>query len=152
MPGWAKVLIIIAVLAVLLVVGMIVAGAFWWSRNKDSLIAQGKAVITEGQDAGRKTDNQGCVDESLTRYKAEPGFKGTISSSIFMQSCLQSSRPTPGFCDEVPKESDFVKSASWQMSQCQKVNLSSDQYCNQLFATVQRFCERPRRSSSPEGE
>jgi len=68
MPGWAKVLIIIAVLAVLLVVGMIVAGAFWWSRNKDSLIAQGKAVITEGQDAGRKTDNQGCVDESLTRY------------------------------------------------------------------------------------
>lgn len=151
MPGWAKVLIIIAVLAVLLVVGAIVAGAFWWSRNKDTLIAKGKAVITEGQDAGRKTDNQGCVDQSLSRYEAAPGFSGAISSSIFMQTCLQASKPTPGFCDEVPKESDFVKSAGWRVSQCEKADLSADQYCQQLFAPVQRFCERPQMGSSPNG-
>jgi len=42
MPGWAKALIIIAVLAVLLVVGVIVAGAYWWSHNKDALIRRGK--------------------------------------------------------------------------------------------------------------
>jgi hypothetical protein len=144
MPGWAKALIIIAVLGVVLVVGVVVAGVFWWSNNKDTLIARGKAVVAEGEEAGRHTDNQGCVDQSITRYKAGPGFSGGISTNIFMTSCLQVSRPTPGFCDEVPKETEFVKSGQWQLAQCERVGLSSDQYCRQLFQTVERFCERPR--------
>lgn len=142
MPGWAKALIIIAVLAVLLVVGVVVAGAYWWSRNKDTLIAKGKAVVTEGQDAGRNTDNQGCVDQSISRYKAEPGFSSAITTGIFMQSCLPVSRATSGFCDEVPKQTEFMKSGEWRIAQCEKVDLSSDQYCQQLFAPVQRFCEK----------
>src|SRR5258708_36904782 len=109
MPGWAKVLIIVLVLGVLLVVGVVIAGVFWWSNNKDALIGKAKAVVAEGQEAGRKTDNQGCVDQSVTRYKSDPGFTNGISSSIYLQSCLQTSRPTPGFCDEVPKETKFIK-------------------------------------------
>jgi hypothetical protein len=150
MPGWAKALIIIVVLGLLLVIGVIGAGVYWFSRNKDALLARGKAVIEEGQEAGRHTDNQGCVDQSMTRYKAEPGFTSGISTSVFMQSCLQSSRPTPGFCDDVPKETEFIKSGQWQLAQCQNVGLGSDQYCRQLFQTVERFCERPRRTSIPE--
>ena len=142
MPGWAKVLIIIAVLGVLSVVAMIAAGAFWWSRNKDTLIAKGKAVMEEGQEAGRKTDNQGCVDQSVSRYKAEPGFTSVIATGLFTQSCLLASRPTQGFCDGVPQESEIMKSAAWRAAQCENVSLSSDQYCPQLFAPVQRFCEK----------
>jgi hypothetical protein len=149
MPGWAKALIIIVVLGLLLVVGVIGAGVFWFSRNKDALLARGKAVIEEGQQAGRHTDNQGCVDQSITRYKTEPGFSNGISTSVFMQSCLQESRPTPGFCDAVPKETEFIKSGQWQLAQCQNVGLSSDQYCRQLFQTVERFCDRPRRTVNP---
>jgi len=147
MPGWAKVLIIAGVLLVLLVVGVVAGGVFWWSRNKDSLIARGKAVVTEGQDAGRKSDNQGCVDQSISRYKRGPGFTGSIETSIFMQTCLQASRPTPGFCDEVPKQTEFIKTAQWRLEQCRQVELSSDQYCQNLFTPVQQFCER--RSSGP---
>ena len=150
MPGWAKALIIVGVLLVLLVVGVIGAGVYWWSNNKDALIARGKAVVTEGQEAGRQTDNQGCVDQSVTRYKAEPGFTNGISSSIFMQSCLQMSRPTPGFCDEVPKETEFIKGGQWQLAQCQRVGLGSDQYCRQLFQTVERFCQQRTFSSNRE--
>ena len=150
MPGWAKALIIVGVLLVLLVVGVIGAGVYWWSNNKDALIARGKAVVTEGQEAGRQTDNQGCVDQSVTRYKAEPGFTNGISSSIFMQSCLQMSRPTPGFCDEVPKETEFIKGGQWQLAQCQRVGLGSDQYCRQLFQTVERFCQKRTFSSNRE--
>lgn len=142
MPGWAKALIIVGALVVLLVVGVIVAGVFWWSNNKDALLAKGKAVYEEGEQAGRKTDSQGCVDQSVTRYKAEPGFTSGISTGIFMQVCLQVSRPTPGFCDEVPKETEFMKAARWQMAQCERVGLSSDQYCRQLFQGVQRFCDK----------
>jgi len=142
MPGWAKALIIVAVLLVLLVVGVIGAGIYWWSNNKDALIGRAKAVVAEGQEAGRQTDNQGCVDQSVTRYKTEPGFSNGISTSIFMQSCLQASRPTPGFCDEVPKETEFIKSGQWQLAQCEHVGLRSDQYCRQLFQTVERFCDK----------
>ena len=141
MPGWAKALIIIAVVMVLLVVGVVAAGVFWWSRNKDALIARGKEVVAEGKDFGHKSDNQGCVDESISRYKKEPGFSSSIATSIFMQTCLQNSRPTPGFCDEVPKETEFMKSARWRVDQCQRVDLSRDSYCQQLFSPVQKFCE-----------
>ena len=148
MPGWAKALIIIAVVILLLVVGVVAAGVFWWSRHKDALIARGKEVVAEGKDFGHKSDNQGCVDESISRYKKEPGFSSSIATSIFMQTCLQNSRPTPGFCDEVPKEIEFMKSARWRVDQCQRVDLSRDSYCQQLFSPVQKFCEGRTGSSS----
>ena len=149
MPGWAKALIIVAIVFVLLVAGVIAAGVYWWSHNKDALIARGKAQITEGRNTGLATDNQGCVDQSVLRYKAEPGFAGAIAASLFMQTCLEASRPTPGFCDEVPKQIEFMKSSQWRIEQCKRVGLSADQYCQQLFAPVQRFCEKPRAFPKP---
>jgi hypothetical protein len=148
MPGWLKVLLIVAVVIVVLVLGCIGAGIYYVSRNKDAWLARGKAVATEGRDFGRGSDNQGCVDESISRYKKEPGFGSAISNSIFMQSCLDSSRPTPNFCADVPKATEFMKSAQWRVEQCRKIDLSSDSYCQQLFQPVQQFCERgPRKSS-----
>lgn len=142
MPGWAKALIIIGILLLVLGVGVIVSGVYWWSHNKDALIARGKAQITEGRSAGLATDNQGCVDQSISRYKAEPGFTGTIATNLFMQACLQVSKPTPGFCDQVPTEVEFMKSSQWRFEQCKRFDLSSDRYCQQLFAPVQRFCDK----------
>src|SRR5262245_44047828 len=101
MPGWLKALLIIAIVIVLLVVGVVGAGAWWWMRNKDALMNRAKEVVAEGKDFGSKTDNQGCVDESVARYKKEPGFASALSTSIFMRTCLDNSRPTPGFCDSV---------------------------------------------------
>jgi hypothetical protein len=144
MPGWAKALIIAGVLIVLVVAGVILAGVWWWSNNKDALMAKGKELIEEGQEAGREADNQGCVDQAITRYKSEPGFTNAISSGIFMESCLRVSSPTPGFCDEIPRETEFIKAGQWQLAQCQRVGLSSDQYCRQLFQGVQRFCDKQR--------
>ena len=148
MPGWLKALLIVLVIIVVLVVGAIVAGVYWLSSNKDALIARGKAVITEGRDFGRNTDNQGCVDESISRYKQDPGFSSTISNSIFMRACLDSSRPTPGFCKEVPTPTEFIKSAHWRVSQCRRVDLASDSNCQNLFQPVQQFCEERDRKSS----
>ena len=144
MPRWAKALIIAGVLIVLLVIGVIGAGVYWWSNNKDALMAKAKALVEEGQEAGRQTDNQGCVDQAITRYKADRGFTNGISSGIFMESCLRVSSPTPGFCDEVPHETEFIKSGKWQEAQCERVGLASDQYCRQLFQGVERFCDKQR--------
>ena len=141
MPGWAKVLLIIAVVVILGIVGVVGAGVYWWSQNKDALLAKGKAVVQEGTDAGHQTDNQGCVDRGLERYKKEPGFANGISSSVFLQSCLRVSRPTPDFCTDVPARTEFVKTAEWELAKCRDAGLGEDQYCRQLFASVQKFCE-----------
>jgi hypothetical protein len=148
MPGWLKALLAVALIIVVLVIGVIVAGVVWWGRNKGKLIGRAKEVMTEGRDFGRNTDNQGCVDESVSRYKKEPGFTTVISNSIFTRACLEASRPTPGFCDEVPKQTEFVRTAQWRIEQCRKVDLSKDTNCQNLFTPVQQFCDGRGRKST----
>ena len=142
MPGWLKALLAVAIIVVLLVAGVVVGGVVWWSRNKNKLMGRAKEVMTEGREFGRSTDNQGCVDESISRYKKEPGFTSVISTSLFTRACLDASRPTPGFCNDVPKPTEFIKSGEWRAEQCRRVDLSSDSYCQQLFQPVQEFCQR----------
>ena len=141
MPGWLKALLIVLLAIIVLVVGVAALGAFWFYRNKDALVAKTKAIATDARDFGRTTDNQGCVDESISRYKADPGFTSAISSSIFMRICLDQSRPTSGFCDDVPKQTEFMKSAQWRVEQCRRVELSRDSNCQNLFTPIQQFCE-----------
>lgn len=141
MPTWLKVLLIILLVGILLIVGVIAAGGFWFYRNKDALVAKTKAIAEEGRDFGKNTDNQGCVNETLSRYKADPGFTSAISNSIFMRLCLDASRPTAGFCDDVPKQTEFIKSAQWRKEQCQRFSLEPDTQCHGLFKIVQQFCE-----------
>jgi|ERR1041385_3663687 hypothetical protein len=152
MPGWLKALIIVAVVVVVLVVGIVGAGVFYVVRNKDAWVARGKVIAEEGRQFGHTTDNQGCVDEGLSRYKKEPGFTGIISNSLFMRSCLEFSKPTPGFCEEIPRQTEFMKSAEWKLKQCRQAGLQYDSNCQNLFTPVQQFCEtpykRPRGSNS----
>jgi hypothetical protein len=69
-----------------------------------------------------------------------------------MRMCLESSKPTPGFCDDVPKQTEFMKSAEWKLKQCREAGLQHDSNCQNLFTPVQQFCEtpyqRPRESNS----
>jgi len=143
MPGWLKVLLIILLVGILLVVGVIAAGGIWFYRNKDALKAKLDTVTTEARDFGKNTDNQGCVTESISRYKAEPGITSAMSNAIFVRVCLDNSRATPGFCESVPKQREFMKAAQWKKDQCQRAGLEGDSYCESLFTPVQQFCEKP---------
>jgi hypothetical protein len=146
MPGWLKALLIVLVVIFVLAIGVVAIAGFLIYRNKDAIVANMKEIATEAKDFGEKTDNQGCVDEAISRYKVEPGLKKTISTSIFMRICLDNSRATPGFCDDVPKQTEFIKAAQWKMEQCRRVDLSRDSNCQNLFSPIQQFCEEGRRS------
>lgn len=148
MPRWLKVLLIVAIVVVLLIVGVVGAGVFWWMKNKDALMARAKEVVAEGKAYGKDHDNQACVDEALARYKKEPGFGSAMSNNFFLRSCLESSQATPGFCESVPRSTEFMKGAEWQLAQCRQAGLSGDSYCRQLFQPVQQFCELGARKSS----
>lgn len=57
---------------VFLTVAAIVAGVIYVAKNKDAWQAKGKEIVTQGRDFGKNTDNRGCVDESIRRYKEKP--------------------------------------------------------------------------------
>ena len=141
MPGWLKVLLIILLIGILLVVGVIAAGGIWFYRNKDALQSKINNITDEARDFGKNTDNQGCVNETISRYKAESGFTSAMSNGIFVRICLDNSRDTPGFCESVPKQREFMKTGQWRKEQCQRAGLERDSYCEGLFTPVQQFCD-----------
>lgn len=148
MPGWLKALLIVIVVIFVLAVGVVAIAGYIIYRNKDAVIAKTKQIASEAKEFGEKTDNQGCVDESISRYKASPGFTAAISSSIFLRICLDNSRATPGFCEGVPRQTEFMKAAQWKIEQCRRVELSRDSNCQNLFTPIQQFCEEGPRSRS----
>jgi hypothetical protein len=139
MSTTAKVLITIAVVFVMIVAGLIAFGVYWFSRHGQELVEQGERVVQEGTEYGKTTDEQGCLDKAIARYKENQGFVGSISAGIFLRTCLDESRPTPGFCDQVPGPTEFFKSSSWQSEQCKQAGIS-DSHCNQIFGQVQEYC------------
>ncbi|HEX8559560.1 MAG TPA: hypothetical protein VF668_15765 [Pyrinomonadaceae bacterium] len=152
MPTWMKVLLAAGVLLALLIVGAVVAGYFVVSRYGPGLMEAGRQTLTEGAEYGRRTDNEGCLNEAAARHARVNGFADTVRNGVFMEACLRESRPTPGFCDGVPRQTDFLKGVTWQHQQCKRFGLKPEQQCGQLFQGVQRFCEsRPAGGGAVEG-
>src|SRR3712207_2505722 len=140
MPTWMKVLLVVGVLLVVLLVGAAVAGYFVFRAYGPGLLEAGKQTYGEGVEYGRRTDNEGCLNEAVARQARAAGFADMIKNNVFMRACLEASRPTPGFCDGVPRQTEFMKSVGWQQQQCQRYGLSPQQQCGQLFS--QRSEER----------
>lgn len=135
-----KVILIIVVCIVVLVVLVGGASVYYVSKHKQEWLEAGNKVLDEGEKFGSQTDNDGCVAEVVERARREPGFSAGLKHTVFLRACLEASRPVPGFCD-VPKRTEFIKSAQWQQQKCQAVGLTADTYCSQIFTQVQQFCE-----------
>ena len=138
-----KIIITLVIGFFILVCAVVGLGLYWWSQHSGELIEAGRKQAEQGREFGKKTDEQGCLDEAITRYKDNRGFTGSITSGLFLRGCLDASRPTPGFCDQVPGQSEIIKSARWQLEQAKKAGID-DQYGRQLFAQVQQACESKR--------
>ena len=127
--------------AVLVVIAIAIgaAGLWWVHGHKDQLLAQGKAIVTEGETFGKGVPEPRCVDEALSRYRKDSGFTGTIRSSIWLDSCLKTSAFTDGFCDGVPADNEITRSAFWRNEQCSKRGFTGGQ-CGNVLAPVQKYC------------
>jgi hypothetical protein len=136
-----KVLLIAGVLLVLLIVGGVVAVYFLARTYGPGLVEAGKQTYNEGVEYGRRTDNEGCLNEAVARQARADGFADMVKNNVFMRACLEASRPTPAFCDDVPRQTEFMKAIAWQSRQCQHYGLPPEKQCGQLFQQVQQFCE-----------
>jgi hypothetical protein len=143
MTTTSKVLIIAGTCVLLGGFALVAAGMYWWVHHGRELVQSGADSIQEGDRLGGSTDNQGCMNEALSRYKQHQGIGGSISTSLFLKSCLDSSRPTAGFCDDVPTPTEFIKAAEWETRKCEEAGLR-DPGCPQLYAQVQQYCQRAR--------
>jgi hypothetical protein len=139
-PKVAKIIIALVISFLILVSAVVGFGLYWWSQHKGEILEAGRKQAEQGREFGKKADEQGCLDESIVRYKGDRGFTGSIASGLFLRSCLEASRPTHGFCDQVPGQSEIIKSARWQLEQAEKAGIH-DQYGRQLFSQVQQYCE-----------
>lgn len=148
MPTWLKVVLVVGALGVLVVVLLVGAGVYLVQKHGPAMVESGKQSYGEGQEFGRGTDQQGCFDEGLARHRRAAGFGELLKTNLFLRSCLDASRETPGFCDAVPPQSEFVKSVRWQMAECERHGLSADKQCGQLFQQVQQSCEQRRTRTS----
>lgn len=140
MTGLVKGILISTAVVVVIIVIIVGVGIYWVATNGPALVEKSKQSLAEGQEFAKNTDNQGCLNESLTRHRADPSMGGAIKTQLFLTACLPLSRETPNFCKDVPKKLEFMRSAQWQTQRCLSENLR-DSYCPQIFAQVQSFCE-----------
>jgi hypothetical protein len=67
-----------------------------------------------------------------------------LSNEAFDESCLNASRPTPNFCEGVPR----MFNREWVHEQCEKVGHDTTS-CYQAFAEKIDFCRMPERKVNP---
>jgi hypothetical protein len=138
------VVIVLSVIGGLFLLGAIVVGgaAYWLYQNKGRLIRAAENIGKEAKEFGAKTNNEGCLQEALSRHKRDKSITGRISTQGFLTVCLQVSEPSPGFCDGVPQQSEIMKSAGWRLKKCSDAGLQNDQGCQQLLGAVQAHCHK----------
>jgi hypothetical protein len=141
MPKWLKiVLIVVGVLILLGIVAIVVA--VYYGRQVY------QTNTTAGQEYGQKTDSAGCVSETIARYKPDRGIGKAIGLKFFLTGCLHASRPTPDFCRNVPRATDFSETGRWSLERCRAADLVDDQGCPQIFTGIIEYCEQGGRSRS----
>ena len=148
MPTWMKVLLAVGGVLVVLLIAAVVVGYVVVSKYGPGFVEATGRSFEEGTEYGRQTDNEGCLNEAAARWARAGGMMDMIKNGVFLETCLNASRATPGFCDGVPRQTDFMKSISWHQQQCKRFGLRPEQQCTQLFQGVQRFCEKGGRSGN----
>ena len=136
-----KIIVIVGLVLSLGLALVIGGGAYWWSNNKDEVLGQFLEEKNAGASFGKSTDNEGCFAESLQRHDTCRAMPCHLQNNLFLFGCLKESVPTSGFCDDVPAKAKFMETVTWRVSNCAEAGREESSYCNQLFGTMQRFCE-----------
>jgi hypothetical protein len=145
MSRTAKILLTIGVSLVVIAAGLAGIAALLWARHGRALLDAGSKQYDEGAAYGKGTDEQGCLDQAVARYKASSGVAGSMQAGIFVRACWKTSQPTPGFCDTVPAPMDVFRGVRWQREQTQKAGID-EQIGGQIFGQLRGYCaEKPGR-------
>ena len=128
------------VIGAIVIIGGIFALNYFEKRMSESV---GPAE-TAGREFGQKTDNEGCMAESVKRSKSIGllDISGAIELTAFTDACLEASRKTPNFCDGVPSFWS-MQDSEWGLAQCQKAGVDPEKTgCVHVFKRKHQFCNK----------
>lgn len=128
-------------MAALLIIGLVAGGFFYIVYEDREIHQKNKQAESDGIEFGKTTDQNGCMEKMFTLPPTKIRFE--MSTFKFIGGCLESSRPTPGFCKEVP----VLYDAKWSEEQCKKVGHDTDN-CIIAFDQKRAFCVRSNESKS----
>jgi hypothetical protein len=130
---------------VALFIVLAVAGGIWWSRNSDEFEGGAQVAARDGARFGLVRDEAACFDEGKRRVAAATTIQATFGVGSFVRSCLEYSRPTAGFCDNVPPPTSIGRTAAWQSQRC-----GDDMNCRNVSQVQQTYCAegRPKRTAA----
>jgi hypothetical protein len=121
----------------LIVLG-ILAVAFttiWWKRNSGDIEAEAIVAAREGARYGVSNDEAACFEQAKQRAAGSLSVAGSFSVGAYMRSCLEFSRQTPAFCDDVPPQKALRRTVEWQAARC-----GDDADCRNVTQVVQQYC------------
>jgi hypothetical protein len=120
----------------------------WWVQNSAEFLANGKAHFEQGRAAGRTLDESGCVARATGALAGEAGSSLTagIANSVGLSGCLEASRATAGFCDDIPLKTDIFGAAQWIASTCNQMGYAGNTSCTNLIQLLPAHCASPERS------
>src|SRR5688572_20608130 len=97
-----------------------------------------KIALEEGNKFGKTTDQNGCLKQGLLRMAdvKEPTINQLASNGRFVNECLDTSKPSPDFCKDVPK----VIVRDWIHKQCELIGSKNDAVCYVVFDEKTTFC------------
>ena len=116
---------------VVLFILLVVVTGFWFNRNQDEF----EGDVQEGARFGLVRDEAACLQEAQRRAADATTMAATVGVGPFLRSCLEYSRPTAGFCDNVPPPTSIGRTAAWQSHRC-----GDNAYCKGVIPVVQTYC------------
>lgn len=120
---------------VLLGVVAIVATGIWWKRNSGDIQAEAVVAAREGARFGVSNDEAACFEQAKQRANGSMSVAGSFSVGAYMRSCLEFSRQSPAFCDDVPPQTALRRTVEWQAARC-----GDDADCRNVSQVVQQYC------------
>src|SRR5262245_6502746 len=110
MSSFVKALVVVFIAIAVIGTIVIFAGWMWWKKNQTTIIKHTKTERDEGYRIGKQNNEQGCYDIAVTRAKDKAQFTQMLANGIFLGSCLEQSKVSKGFCNNVPSDREFTKS------------------------------------------
>ncbi|HEX4945051.1 MAG TPA: hypothetical protein VFZ34_00115 [Blastocatellia bacterium] len=127
-------------------------GIYWFSTSGkqffERVMQSAEQQIEAGKEAGKQTDEAGCLNAGVERVKQADSMATTLAAQFYLRGCLESAKPTPGFCDDVPPESEIMKSIQWQLKKSGELGVDNDNG-RQILKTIQAHCGKGRRGNPP---
>jgi hypothetical protein len=141
MSNRGKIIVIIGGAAAFLLVGLVAVVFFVAWVVDDTGMEENRIAGTE---FGKTTDYAGCQAAGVERIKNLSLFQvsESVNAQYFVRGCLETSRPSPDFCENVPTEmQDIWAGDSWKDGECARLGWTEmNPNCRAVLRARLDFC------------